>query len=363
MLLRMTADAEARRLRLIGAALLLSLALVGALLIVNPFRGGADDQLSVSLTVPYLGQGVKGGTPLMMQGVTVGEVKAVTNLPSGQVRIDAALQPQPAEGLSDSFGIDFRTANYFGVTGINIIPESGGDQLRNGANITTTPKGNYTLQTLLYRLGEITGGVVTPQLIQVIDRATRYTDGLTPMVETMVVVAEAVTKVQTVTTEQLLRNATGVSVTLPGLVRGISDAGWHINEGSGFAITRVTAPDALLGSDQIPVIGEVVSEEYWNTRAQPTFDVISGDFFGALGQLLSSHPTNLAPAVNLIKTITDTVPGLLAPEDIDASLKELRSRFEKMYAGSPEQRALQVHIVLDQLPGVAAPINAMGGVS
>ncbi|OBB27164.1 Mammalian cell entry related domain protein [Mycolicibacterium peregrinum] len=359
----MTADAEARRLRLIGGVLLICCALVVTFAVANPFRERPAGLMSVALTVPYLGQGVTDGTPMMLHGVEVGTIASVTKLSSGQVRIDADLQTQPTQGLTDAIQIDFRTANYFGVTGVNITPGDGGNALRDGASITTTPKGNYTLQTLLYRLGEITDGVVTPQLIKVIDRATRYTDGLTPLVETMVVVAEAVTKVQTVSTEQLLRHAAGVSVALPGLIQGISDAGWAINERSGFAIAKVTAADSLLGHDQIPVIGQPLSEEYWNTRARPTFKVISGEFFGALGNLLSSHSTDLVPAVNIVKTLTDTVPGLLAPEDIGASLTELRSRFEKMYAGSPEQRALQVHIVLDNLPGVAAPIDAMGGVS
>ncbi|MGN7780670.1 MlaD family protein [Mycolicibacterium sp. 22603] len=359
----MTADAEARRLRLVGAVLLSCCALVVTFLVVNPFRGRPADLMSVALTVPYLGQGVTDGTPMMMHGVEVGTITSVTNLAGGQVRIDADLQAEPTRGLTDTFGIDFRTANYFGVTGVNITPGTGGAALRDGASFTTTPKGNYTLQTLLYRLGEITGGVVTPQLINVIDRATRYTDGLTPLVETMVVVAEAVTKVQTVSTEQLLRHATGVSVALPGFVQGVSTAGWAVNERSGFAIAQVTARESLLGRENIPVIGEPLSAEYWDTRARPTFEVLAGEFFGAVGKLVSSHSTDLMPAVNIVKTLTDTAPGLLAPEDIGASLAELRSRFEKMYAGSPEQRALQVHIMLDNLPGVAAPINAMGGVS
>ncbi|MCV7431597.1 MlaD family protein [Mycolicibacterium bacteremicum] len=359
----MTADAEARRLRLVGAILLSCCALVVTFLVVNPFRGRPADLMSVALTVPYLGQGVTDGTPMMMHGVEVGTITSVTNLSSGQVRIDVDLQTTPTQGLTDAFEIDFRTANYFGVTGVNITPGAGGNALRDGASFTTMPKGNYTLQTLLYRLGEITGGVVTPQLIQVIDRATRYTDGLTPLVETMVVVAEAVTDVQTVTTEQLLRHAAGVSVAVPGLVKGISDAGWAINQRAGFATAEVTARESLLNHEQIPVLGEPLSAEYWDTRARPTFEVIAGKFFGAVGTLVSSHSTDLAPAVSIVKTLTDTVPGLVAPEDIGASLTELRSRFEKMYAGSPEQRALQVHIMLDNLPGVAAPINAMGGVS
>jgi len=41
-------------------------------------------------------------------------------------------------------------------------------------------------------------------------------------------------------------------------------------------------------------------------------------------------------------------------------LVELRTRFEKLYSGTPEQRALRVRIVLDDLPGVAAPLGVMG---
>ncbi len=46
---------------------------------------------------------------------------------------------------------------------------------------------------------------------------------------------------------------------------------------------------------------------------------------------------------------------------LNDTLVELRTRFERLYAGSPEQRALQVHIVLDQIPGVQAPVSALGG--
>ena len=87
---------------------------------------------------------------------------------------------------------------------------------------------------------------------------------------------------------------------------------------------------------------------------------MAGSFFGALGKLLSSHTSDLLPAVNLVQTLSDAVPGLVTPVGIADTMLELRTRFEKLYAGSPEQRALQVHIVLDQLPGLQAPINAMG---
>src|SRR5882757_6812813 len=194
----MSAEAEARRLTTIGVALFLSFAAVCLFLVVDPFGRHPDNRLAVVMDMPYVGQGVAIGTPLMMHGVTVGKVTAVSSLPSGEVRLNADLESAPTAALSDTLGVDFRPANYFAVTGINLVPGQGGQPLRNGGQLTTVPSGNFTLQALLSRMGEITGGVVTPQLVDVINRATRYTDGLNPLIESMLTAADSVTKVQTV---------------------------------------------------------------------------------------------------------------------------------------------------------------------
>jgi hypothetical protein len=70
----------------------------------------------------------------------------------------------------------------------------------------------------------------------------------------------------------------------------------------------------------------------------------------------------LYPLITGIKALTDVTPPLLRPQDIAQKLAELRSRFEKLYAGNGDQRAISVRILLDSLPGVAAPLGiAMGG--
>ena len=121
--------------------------------------------------------------------------------------------------------IDYRPSNYFGVTGINVIPAQSGRPLRSGMQISITPKGNFSLQALLYRLGELSNGVFNQRLISVIERATRYVDGLNPLLETALIVGNSVAKVQTVSTERLLRNATGVSVAFPGFVDALISTG------------------------------------------------------------------------------------------------------------------------------------------
>ena len=126
-------------------------------------------------------------------------------------------------------------------------------------------------------------------------------------------------------------------------------------------VFNVSGKDAMPGQAMIPVPGQPVTDKFWNERAIATLEVMANSFFGAVGKLLSSHTSDLLPAVNLIQTLTDTVPGLVTPIGVKDMLVELRTRLEKLYGGTPEQRALQVHIVLDQLPGVQAPVAAMGG--
>ena len=241
--------------------------------------------------------------------------------------------------------IDFRPINYFGVTGINLQAGAGGQLLRDGDHVITSPEGNFALQALLTRLGQITTGVVTPQLIHVIEWATRYTDALNPLVETMLIASSAVAQVQTVSTEKLLNNTTGISVAFPGFVNSLVQAGDNFIVPNNYQ--RITLGD--------------ISEDYWQNRVVPVVDEAQYSLFAAVGRVVSNHMNDLLPVTDLVKALTDVAPPLLRPEDTGQFLVEMRTRLEKMYGGTPEQRALQVRIVLDSLPGIAAPLNAIGG--
>ncbi|WP_238159361.1 MlaD family protein [Mycobacterium sp. MFM001] len=331
---------------IVGTAVVLCGVLVGLLIVSHPFAGRAAGLISVVIDTPYVGQGVAKGTPVVMHGVTVGEVTAVSSLPSGGVRLNADLQKKPVAGLTATMNIDFRPVNYFGVTGINLIAGTGGQPLRDGTQINTVPKGNFTLQALLSRLGEESTGVLTPQLIQVIDKATRYTDALDPLIETVLIAGNAVARVQTVSTERLLTNTTGLSVAFPSTFDAL-----------------VGLADALLNNDDtLWHIGSAdVTAEEWEQKFLPTQKVATTKVLGLVGKLEASHLGDLISVVDSVNALTDVVPPLIRPEGFAKMLAELRSRFEKMYAGTPEQRALRVRIVLDSLPGVAGPLSAMGG--
>ncbi|OPX12051.1 Mammalian cell entry related domain protein [Mycobacterium sp. AT1] len=333
-------EQEARLLVVVGVAVVTVIGAVAALVIMKPFASRPADLINVVVESPYVGEGVQPGTPLMVHGVNVGEVRQVTSLRNGGIRLVTALQAGPTAGLTDTMGLDFRPANYFGVTGINVRPGQGGRPLTNGSLIHVTPTGNFTLQAMLQRLGEISHGVFTPKLVDVIERSTTYLDGLDPLLETMLVVAETTARVQTVSTEQLMGNATGISVAFPGFVNASISTGDYFLHG------------ALDGA----------TEDFFQNTFKPTIKLASTDLFGAAGRLVGSHSTDLAPLTNMLKILTDVAPGVIPPDAIADTAREYRERLQLLFGGPPDRRAVNVRIILDSLPGVAAPLDAVGAV-
>jgi hypothetical protein len=367
-MLRGSTQHQERVLMAIGAAVLLCIVLGVSLVVINPFQGRPTGAFSVAINTPYVGQGVESGTAVVLHGVKVGRVINVTNTAGGGVQLDTELETQPTRGLTDKMNIDFRPINYFGVPGINLVPNEGGQALHDGSDITLVPTGNFTLSELLNQLGNVSQASLTPQLITVIDRVTRYTDGLNPLFETAVTVSRAVEAVQTVPTEQLLTNLSTAIAAFPGFSDAAVILGTRIIQYDYYP-GQVRAPAASTGpklqqpyiaDETVPSLGDL-SDDYFKSHVLTTMDVIQNGLFGAVGKLVSSHVDDLTPLISGLKAVTDTGPVLLRPQDVAQKLAELRDRFETLYAGSGDQHAISVKILLDSLPGVAAPLGVTTG--
>jgi len=376
-LLNTSAESESRILGRIGGLAILLIAIASGVYFIDPFARPAHDVISVAIETPYVGQGVAVGTPVIMHGVKIGQVTSVTSVPGSGVRLKTDFQRRYTRGLTDAMGIDYRPSNYFGVTGINVIPAQSGHPLESGMQISLMPKGNFSLQALLYRLGEVANGAFNQRLISVIERATRYADGLNPLLETVLMVGNSVAEVQTVSTERLLRNTAGVSVAFPGFIDGAISAGNDFIHTDMTDLNPKRVEEIKKAWNAYPVIGaeltkrvdatsdfiqkEKNSEKFWTDKFIPFFDSARTDLFGRVGYLEGSHVNDLSPLLQSITGLADAVPKIVLPDNFAYTVTELRTRLERMYAGSGDQRALQVRIVLDRLPGVAAPLGQMGG--
>ncbi|OBF41916.1 mammalian cell entry protein [Mycolicibacterium peregrinum] len=365
-MLHRSPEAEERILALIGAGVALSAILVLFVVLTNPFGGRPPHQISVSIETPYVGQGVRPGSAVVMHGVKVGQVTSVASLPGGAVRLLTDLQEQPIAGLTDAMHIDFRPINYFGVPGVNIKPGSDGQPLREGSQISLVPDGNFTLSQLLSELGMVSNAALTPQVIKVVDRVTRYTDGLNPLLETLLITTTAVADVQTVSTAHLLANTATSLTALPPFVQAFIDGGArHADFDYYPERTSTPPPPATAGPKTTPPYVDQVSvknfadetDDYVENVMKVYLDTASNGLFAAIGKLESSHVDDLLPTIEGLKSLSDTVPPLLRPDDVAQTLAEMRSRFENLYAGNDEQRALQVQILLDNFPGLTAPLG------
>ncbi|MGV0870644.1 mammalian cell entry protein [Mycolicibacterium sp. XJ879] len=361
-------ETQERILALIGTAVVLCAVVAVLIAAANPLAQRSPERISVAITTPYVGQGIEPGSAMVMHGVEVGEVTDVAIMRDGDVRLVTDLQKRPIAGLTDTMQIDFRPINYFGVPGINVIPSPDGQPLRDGSQISLVPKGNFTLSQLLTQLGSVSDAALTPQLINVVDRVTRYTDGLNPLLETLLIATTAVADVQTVSTAHLLANTTSSLTALPPLVQAFVDgAARHVDFDYYPERSSAPPPPATTGPKLEPPFVEWVSikdfadesEDYVNNVMKTYLDIAADGLFAAVGKLESSHVDDLLPMIDGLKSVTDTVPALLRPDDVAQTLAEIRSRFETLYQGNGEQRALQVRILLDSLPGVAAPLGVM----
>jgi hypothetical protein len=368
-MLRGSAKYQERVLATVGAGLVLAIALIAFLVVANPFGGRPANQFSISIDTPYVGQGVEAGTAIVLHGVKVGQVTNVNGTAAGGVRLAADLNTHAVQGLTDAMNIDFRPINYFGVAGINLVPDPGGQELRDGSEITLVPKGNFTLSELLSQLGDVSQASLTPQLIQVIDRVTRYTDGLNPLFETAVTVTRAIDDEQTVPTEQLLANTSSIAAAFPGFTGAAIEGFTRVTDWKYYPGQSFPPAAAMTSKLQYPYLEGVPTpnladetEDYFQNNYLKFMQLASNGLFGAVGKLETSHVDDLLPLISGIKALTDVTPPLLRPEDIAQKLAELRSRFERLYAGDGNQRAISVRIQLDSLPGVAAPLGiAVGG--
>ena len=227
---------------------------------------------------------------------------------------------------------------------------------------------------LIYRLGELSNGVFNQRLVSVIQRATQYVDALNPLLETALIVGTSVANVQTVSSEQLLRNTTGISVAFPGLVDAL------ISFGENFRDTYLVNLDmekfkqtwryypvwsnrtrGLFDEHAKLLLSTQGTDEWYERQGIPMIDSARSDLFVRIGNLEGSHINDFTPVVESVRALTDTVPKILSPDSFAYTLTEIRKRLERTYEGSGDERAVRVRIVLDRLPGVAAPLGMAGG--
>lgn len=182
--LRGSATTQSRMLATTGIAVVTAMTVAAVATVSMYPRLTAPDGIAVGIEVPQVGPGVAEGTKVVLRGQSIGEVTALARTRSGAVQMQLALSEDQVSGLTDNFELDFRPENYFGTSAVNLIAQPGGAELESGMELQRTPRGDFTMSTMIERGSLTIDGTLTDQMISSLDKSVHYLDGLTPWIET-----------------------------------------------------------------------------------------------------------------------------------------------------------------------------------
>jgi hypothetical protein len=301
----------------------------------------------VQFIVPALGPGVGSGTKVLLHGAEVGEVTEVSATDAESVTIAVVLQSGSSQLITDSVEIDFRPENYFGITAVNLATPGDGVPLADGQVIRRSAAPDFTMSTMLEQGSLVIDGTLTESMISSLDKVVQYADGLAPLIRTGIVIADSVARTQRQLPTVLMNRMNDVLAEFPAFSREAAGALYSIYDS---AYNR--KPDGSIGVD-----------DAFMDETDKALELAASDLFGKAGALLASHDSELVPLTQLLKTMSDPLPAIIGSGATIDKLISAVTQVESAFTGTPEQKTLQLRIVLDDLPGLAGPLTRAGAIT
>ncbi|WP_067856110.1 Mce family protein [Nocardia shimofusensis] len=326
----------------VAALAMTALAVVGFVWVRPHFD--TPDGLALDVELPYVGPGVGSGTKVLLHGAEVGEVTALDRPDAGTVRMSLLLNPAEIDGLTDSFELDFRPQNYFGITAVGLVDGAGGNALTDGSTLDRTPAGDYTMSTMLEKGSVAIDGTLTDSMVTALDEAVRYTDGLTPLIQSGIIVADRVAETQQALPTEQLRYINDILAVLPAFSTEAIDTLGIVHDSD-----YNRRPDGSTGVD----------DEFMD-YSDAGLGLAANSLFGKAGSLLASHGNEVTPVTLLVKALTDAMPHMLDGGAAPAELRELVDGYNAAFSGPDGAKTLNLRLVLDDLPMVAEPLGLLG---
>ncbi|MBY8861485.1 Mce family protein [Nocardia sp. CA2R105] len=300
--------------------------------------------LALNIEVPYVGPGVGTGTKVILHGAEIGEVTGLEKTDPGTVRMSLQLQSGISERLTDDFDLDFRPQNYFGISAVDLIAHPEGDRLVSGSTLDKTPTGDFTMSTMLEKGSLAVDGTLTQSMVTSLNKVIRYTDGLTPLIQSGIVLADRVAATQQALPTELMRRADDILAVMPAFGTQAIDALYNIynSEYNRRADGSVGVDDAFMD------------------KTDEGLGLAANSLFGKAGHLLASHGAQLTPVTQLVAALTDVMPHMLGGGTAPGKVMTLIDRYNAAFTGSGGHKTLNLRIIVDDLPMFATPLALTG---
>ncbi|QMT01041.1 MlaD family protein [Gordonia jinghuaiqii] len=326
-LLRLTADVF---------AVVIVVALLVQFVIRPMFDDGDAGLVAFRIDTPAVGPGISGGSPVILRGVAVGTVVAVHATGDGTQQMEVEVNEEIAGQLGSDLDVDFRPQNYFGIAALNLVPGANGtdEPLVDGTTLRRDTPDDFTMSTMIEQGSIAAEGTLQRTTTDAIRRAVAYSASLEPFVNTMVLVAESVSRTQKRLPAHIIGNLNSVLDVLPPFTDGATAGMWGIYD-----------TDMLTASVEV--------QDAW----ADAMNKMAGNFFTIVGNLLTTNRDNLLSTVAMAEDVIEVFPalgsGILTPAGLGTLLDQLDGAFDPAPGGG---RTVKLKLQLESLPGLQVPV-------
>ncbi|OHT79329.1 hypothetical protein BKG69_13130 [Mycobacteroides chelonae] len=326
-MLRGTADQQRRFMVRVGALAVALALLIWAIAAAWPQRR-PPNTVEITLSTPTVGQGIDAHSHVLLRGVAVGSVTAITRN-SGLMDMRIRLDNASVRGLTDALGYDFRPENSFGLSAVNLIPRDSGNPLVEGQRIERAPDTNATMSQLLNGAVTLVNGVITEKMVRLIQDTANYAGAIAPLLETGFLLANQIAETQQSDSAVLVQHANTILGPLPQLLDS--------------ALTSTHNLRNLKGNNHLYDDIET---------ARQTLDLVSTGLFGLIGQVLGKHIADFTPTTEIVRSFLDSVSTIVQRSRGGLRLDKVLAGLQNTYGGQPGSESLKLRVLLEPLPVV-----------
>ncbi|WP_063012823.1 MlaD family protein [Nocardia nova] len=329
-----------RRARIlgIGAVALAAVLVVGWRLLPD---SRPADEMRVDLVTAQVGEGVGAGTDVRLDGVRVGSVASVAMAGTGRQRIGLTLRRSQLFGLTDALTVDYAPGNLFGITALQLNPNSGGTRLRDGSTVDLSDRDadrvrDATLAALLESTGRLTDDVLTAKLTEVLRTTSHDISAFTPLLQAIGTTARSFTETQQLPPSMVLGQFGSALHGVPALLAGAAE---------------------LLHAD---LTNQQLATKENVDRFSEMFNRVQNEMLPVATETLYTAQRNFGGLLPIAVTMLDQVAGSVSdPRRSESELRELLDRLGAGFHDSPSGPVLNARVDLTTVPGLATPLAAL----
>lgn len=326
-----------RKLRIRGLAVAVVLA-IGGTTFYHLATGTFEDTFKLTVVADTIGEGLAPGAEVKFHGLAIGSVKTLEAAGFNKQQMTVELDPRQAQALTADTKAQFTSSNVFGSAAVELVSQGIGPPLaRNQTLLMGTDVQAASITGLLRQGQKLTQIVDTPDFNHIIAVLDRHADLVEPVTKSILDFAKILADAQTAPFSQSLSvmasfvNGLNDSIPLIGLVNDLLDGLQFLTEPGGADRTNLV----------LQQIGTLLKDV--------------GHIF------LKNNPWLIQLVAGLMNT---AVPATFALGSLAPAYDRLSGLLDRTSAAFPVTDGtvrMQIEVILDTMPGIAAGLPAEAG--